>query len=206
MVHNNTHIAAIDPRRRNDVVFQKTLAVNDYYDDLGDGYPGGAMQLIGKVQGSMMTSHATRAPLRMLDRVADHSIEWVVMSEDLPSVHNRVTVDADGRIQVSWRRTNYDRHEAMLAQAKKVLHKAGYRAVFEQRFDIGMNSHMCGTAVAGVDPRTSVLDPWCRAHDVPNLFVVDSAFVPSSGAQNPALTIAAQALRVAAESDWNAVA
>ena len=142
----------------------------------------------------------------MLDRVADHSIEWVVMSEDLPSVHNRVTVDADGRIQVSWRRTNYDRHEAMLAQAKKVLHKAGYRAVFEQRFDIGMNSHMCGTAVAGVDPRTSVLDPWCRAHDVPNLFVVDSAFFPSSGAQNPALTIAAQALRVAAESDWNAVA
>ena len=149
MVHNNTHIAAVDPRRRNDVVFQKTLAVNDYYDDLGDGYPGGAMQLIGKVQGSMMKSHATRAPLRMLDRVADHSIEWVVMSEDLPSVHNRVTVDADGRIQVSWRRTNYDRHEAMLAQAKKVLHKAGYRAVFEQRFDIGMNSHMCGTAVAG---------------------------------------------------------
>lgn len=206
MVHNNTHIAAVDPRRRNDVVFQKTLAVNDYYDDLGDGYPGGAMQLIGKVQGSMMKSHATRAPLRMLDRVADHSIEWVVMSEDLPSVHNRVTVDPDGRIQISWRRTNYDRHEAMLAQAKKVLHKAGYRAVFEQRFDISMNSHMCGTAVAGTDPRTSVLDPWCRSHDVPNLFVVDSAFFPSSGAQNPALTIAAQALRVAAESDWDAVA
>ena len=206
MVHNNTHIAAVDPRRRNDVVFQKTLAVNDYYDDLGDGHPGGAMQLIGKVQGSMMKSHATRAPLRMLDRVADHSIEWVVMSEDLPSVHNRVTVDSDGRIQISWRRTNYDRHEAMLAQAKKVLHKAGYRAVFEQRFDISMNSHMCGTAVAGTDPRTSVLDPWCRSHDVPNLFVVDSAFFPSSGAQNPALTIAAQALRVAAESDWNAVA
>ena len=128
------------------------MAVNDFYDDLGDGYPGGAMQLIGKVQGSMMKSHATRAPLRMLDRVADHSIEWVVMSEDLPSVHNRVTVDADGRIQVSWRRTNYDRHEAMLSKAKKVLHKAGYRAVFEQRFDISMNSHMCGTAVAGTDP------------------------------------------------------
>ena len=206
MVHNNTHIAAVDPLRRNDVVFQKTLAVHDFYDDLGDGYPGGAMQLIGKVQGSMMKSHATRVPRRMLDRVADHSIEWVVMSEDLPSVHNRVSVDADGRIQVSWRRTNYDRHEALLAQAKKVLHRAGYRAVFEQRFDISMNSHMCGTAVAGVDPTTSVLDPWCRSHDVPNLFVVDSAFFPSSGAQNPALTIAAQALRVAAESDWDAVA
>jgi choline dehydrogenase-like flavoprotein len=205
MVHNNTHIAAVDPRRRNDVVFQKTLAVNDFYDDLGDGFPGGALQLIGKVQGSMMKSYATRVPLGMLDRVADRSIEWVVMSEDLPSVHNRVTVNPDGRIQVSWRRTNYDRHEALLARAKKVLHKAGYRAVFEQRFDIAMNSHMCGTAVAGTDPRASVLDPWCRSHDVPNLFVVDSAFFPSSGAQNPALTIAAQALRVAAETDWAAV-
>lgn len=206
MVHNNTHIAAIDPRRRNDVVFQKTMCVNDWYEDLGDGYPGGALQLIGKVQGSMMKSHATRAPRAVLDRVADRSVEWVVMSEDLPSVHNRITLDADGRIQVSWRRTNYDRHEALLATAKKALHRAGYRAVFEQRFDISMNSHMCGTAVAGTDPARSVLDPWCRSHDVPNLFVVDSAFFPSSGAQNPALTIAAQALRVAAEAEWNAVA
>jgi choline dehydrogenase-like flavoprotein len=204
MVHNNTHIAAVDPRRRNDVVFQKTFAVNDYYDDMGDGFPGGALQLIGKVQGSMMKSHATRAPLRILDRVAEHSIEWVVMSEDLPSVHNRITVDQDGRIHVSWRRTNYDRHEALLAQAKKVLHKAGYRGIFEQRFSIDMNSHMCGTAVAGTDPRLSVLDGWCRSHDISNLFVVDSAFFPSSGAQNPALTIAAQALRVAAETDWSA--
>ena len=202
MVHNNTHIAAVDPRRRNDVVFQKTLAVNDWYHDLGDGYPGGAMQLIGKVQGSMMKSHATRVPRPMLDRIADRSIEWVVMSEDLPSVHNRVTVNAEGRIQISWRRTNYDRHEALLAKAKKALRTAGYVSIFEQRFTIDMNSHMCGTAVAGQDPATSVLDPGCRSHDIPNLFVVDSAFFPSSAAQNPALTIAANALRVAAETDW----
>jgi choline dehydrogenase-like flavoprotein len=202
MVHNNTHIAAVDPRRRNDVVFQKTLAVNDWYHDLGDGFPGGAMQLIGKVQGSMMKSHATRVPRAMLDRVADRSIEWVVMSEDLPSVHNRVTVNPEGRIQISWRRTNYDRHEALLAQAKKTLHKAGYVSIFEQRFTIDMNSHMCGTAVGGRDAATSVLDPQCRSHDIPNLFVVDSSFFPSSAAQNPALTIAANALRVAAEADW----
>lgn len=202
MVHNNTHIAAVDPRRRNDVVFQKTMAVNDFYHDLGDGYPGGSLQLIGKVQGSMMKTHATRAPLAILNRTASRSLEWLVMSEDLPSVHNRISVDPDGRIHVSWRRTNYDRHEAFLAQAKSVLRKAGYRGIFEQRFGIDMNSHMCGTAVAGTDPNVSVLDPWCRSHDVPNLFVVDSSFFPSSGAQNPALTIAAQALRVAAETDW----
>ena len=203
MVHNNTHLAAIDPRRRNDSVFQKTLAVNDFYEDLGDGYAGGTIQLIGKVQGSMMKTHATHVPLALLNGAADRSIEWLVMSEDLPSVHNRVTVDADGRIHVSWRRTNYDRHEALLAKAKRALRKAGYRGIFEQRFTIGMNSHMCGTAVAGHDGSSSVLDPWCRSHDVRNLFVVDSSFFPSSGAQNPALTIAANALRVAAEVDWS---
>lgn len=206
MAHNNTHIAAVDPRRRNDVVFQKTMAVNDWYHDLGDGHPGGALQLIGKVQGSMMKSHATRVPRGLLDRIAGRSMEWVVMSEDLPSVHNRVTLDPHGRIQVSWRRTNYDRHEALLSRSRAALRAAGFAAVFEQRFDISMNSHMCGTAVAGTDPGASVLDPWCRSHDVRNLLVVDSSFFPSSAAQNPALTIAAQSLRVAAETDWHAVA
>ncbi len=203
MVHNNTHLACIDPRRTNDVVFQKTMAVNDFYDDLGDGYPAGTLQMIGKVQGSMMKTHATRAPLRLLDRMATRSMECLVMTEDLPSVHNRVTVTRDGRIAVSWRRTNYDRHEALLSRVRGILRKAGYSAIFEQRFTIDMNSHMCGTLVAGREPAESVLDPLCRSHDIDNLFAVDASFFPSSGAQNPALTIAAQALRVAAETDWN---
>jgi choline dehydrogenase-like flavoprotein len=62
---------------------------------------------------------------------------------------------------------------------------------------IETNSHQCGTARFGTDPATSVLDPYCRTHDVENLYVVDSSFFPSSSAMNPALTIAAQALRVA---------
>lgn len=206
MVHNNTHFAAVDPRRRNDSVFQKTMAINDFYRDLGDGLPGGTIQLIGKVQGSMMKTHATKVPRFALDRIADRSIEGLVMSEDLPSPHNRVTVDSRGRIQVSWRRTNYDRHEKLLAQAKRALRGAGYVGIFEQRFDIALNSHMCGTVVAGRNRETSVLDPWCRSHEINNLFVVDSSFFPSSGAQNPALTIGAQALRVAAEVDWGASA
>lgn len=206
MVHNNTHIAAVAPLRINDVVFQKTAAVNDFYEDLGDGYAGGTLQLIGKVQGSMMKTHATKVPEFILDRFADRSVEWLVMSEDLPDPANRITLDARGDIVVQWKRTNYDRHEKLLARAKAIFHRAGYPAVFEQRFTIDMNSHMCGTAVGGTDPTTSVLDPWCRAHEVANLFVVDSAFFPSSGAQNPAMTIAAQALRVATEVDWAAAA
>ena len=197
MVHNNTHIAAIDPRRPNDVVFQKTACVNDFYDDMGDGYPGGTLQLIGKVQASMMKIHATKAPLSVLKPMAARSMEWLVMTEDTPDPRNRIALDSQGRLTVAWTRTNYDRHELLLAKARSVLRKAGYVAVFEQRFDISMNSHMCGTVVAGEDPRASVLDQWCRSHDVDNLYVVDSAFFPSSGAQNPALTIAANALRVA---------
>jgi choline dehydrogenase-like flavoprotein len=197
MVHNNTHIAAIDPRRTNDVVFQKTACVNDFYDDMGDGYPGGTLQLIGKVQASMMKTHATRAPLSVLKPMAARSMEWLVMTEDTPDPANRINVDSAGRITVSWTRTNYDRHELLLAKARELLKGAGYVAVFEQRFDISMNSHMCGTVVAGVDPSSSVVDRNCRSHDVDNLYVVDSSFFPSSGAQNPALTIAANALRVA---------
>ena len=197
MVHNNTHIAAIDPRRTNDVVFQKTACVNDFYDDLGDGYPGGTLQLIGKVQASMMKTHATRTPLSLLRPMADRSMEWLVMTEDTPDPANRLSVDAQGRITVSWQRTNYDRHELMLAKAKQILRRAGYLGIFEQRFDISMNSHMCGTAAAGDDPRASVVDRDCRSHDIDNLYVIDAAIFPSSGAQNPALTIAANALRVA---------
>lgn len=197
MVHNNTHIAAIDPRRTNDVVFQKTACINDFYDDMGDGHPGGTLQLIGKVQASMMKTHARRAPLSVLKPMAARSMEWLVMTEDTPDPANRISLDSGGRITVSWTRTNYDRHELLLAKARELLKGAGYVAVFEQRFDISMNSHMCGTAVAGVDPKASVVDRDCRSHDHDNLYVVDSAFFPSSGAQNPALTIAANALRVA---------
>jgi choline dehydrogenase-like flavoprotein len=93
MMHNNTHIAAIDLNRRNPAVFQKTLSVNDFYHDGGDGHPWGAMQLIGKVQGIMMKSYATRVPLRALDAAANSSVEWLIISEDLPSADNRVHVD-----------------------------------------------------------------------------------------------------------------
>ena len=196
MLHNNAHIVAIDLDRRNNVVFQKTLSVNDWYHELG------ALQLIGKVQGVMMKTAAPRlVPRRALDRVAARSVEWLVMAEDLPSPENRVTVDARGRITTARVARNTRVYELLLARAKRLLRDAGYDAILTQPFDIAMNSHQCGTLVAGNDPATSVLDPWCKAHDLENLWVIDAGFFPSSAAMNPALTIAAQALRVAAESD-----
>jgi choline dehydrogenase-like flavoprotein len=202
MMHNNAHIVAVDLHRHNDVTFQKTLSVNDWYHDGGDGYPLGAMQLIGKVQGVMMKSAAPRGvPLPILDQVARRSVEWLIMTEDLPSPDSRVTVDGTGRITTARVARGVRTHRQLLARAKRLLRSVGYDAILTQHFDISMNSHQCGTVIAGYDPANSVLDPWCRTHDIENLWVVDGGFFPSSAAMNPALTIAAQALRVVAESD-----
>ena len=201
MMHNNAHIAAIDVDGRNDVVFQKTLAVTDWYEDGGDGHPLGSLQTIGKVQGVMMKSWATRVPLRVLEAIARRSVEWLVMAEDLPDPANRVTLTASGRIRTSRVARGTRQHALLLGRAKRLMRSAGYDVVATQPFDISMNSHMCGTVVAGADARSSVLDGHCKAHDLTNLWVVDAGFFPSSAAMNPALTIAGQALRVVAESD-----
>lgn len=201
MMHNNAHIAAVDLNRVNDVVFQKTLAVNDWYLDGGDGFPLGTLQLLGKVQGTMMKSWATHVPLVLLDQIARRSVEWLVMAEDLPAPDCRVTIDGTGRITTAREARGTSTHRRLHRRARRLLRGAGYDVVATQWFDISMNSHQCGTLVAGPDPASSVLDPWCRTHDVANLWVVDTSFFPSSAAQNPALTVAAQALRVVAESD-----
>jgi choline dehydrogenase-like flavoprotein len=68
---------------------------------------------------------------------------------------------------------------------------------FGKGIPIGGTAHQAGTTRFGTDPRTSVLDVDCKAHDVDNLYVVDASFFPSIGAVNPTLTIIANALRVA---------
>ena len=201
MMHNNAHIAAFDIRSKNDVIFQKTLSFSDWYIDGGSGYPLGAVQLIGKVQGIMMKSYATKVPLSILKFIADRSVEFVVMNEDLPSTNNRVEINKNGMIQIFRKALNTSAHKELMTKTKKVLKRAGFQAIFVQPFDISMNSHQCGTSVAGHDAKFSVVDEYCRSHDVENLYLIDGGFFPSSAAMNPALTIAAQALRVVAESD-----
>ena len=201
MMHNNAHIAAVDLNQRNDVTFQKTLSVHDWYHDNGTGEPYGILQLIGKVQATMMKSWATKVPLPLLELIAHRSVEWLVMAEDFPHPDNRVVVDAAGRITTIRQPLGTKNLRRLLTKAKSLLHSAGYDRVFTQNFDISMNSHMCGTTVIGKHKTASVLDPWCRSHNVRNLWVIDAGFFPSSGAVNPALTIAAQALRCVNESD-----
>jgi choline dehydrogenase-like flavoprotein len=105
-------------------------------------------------------------------------------------------LDGD-RIVLAWQRTNMTAHRCLVARMREVFRAAGYPIVLAKPFDRRTPSHQCGTIRFGTNPATSAIDPYCRAHDHPNLFVVDASFMPSSAAVNPALTIAAQALRVA---------
>jgi choline dehydrogenase-like flavoprotein len=199
MVHNNSVMLAIHPTRRNDVVFQKTLFLNDFYDRGTDDhpYPLGHIQLIGKLQGEMLAGYRRFVPMWALRGVARRSVDWWLFTEDLPDRENRVTLGENGAIRVRWQPNNVRAHEVLVREARRMARASGYPIAFSQRTGIAVNSHQAGTVRAGGDPATSALDPLCRAHEVENLYVVDSAFFPSLPVMNPALTIAANALRVA---------
>src|SRR5256885_1970565 len=108
----------------------------------------------------------------------------------LPDRENRVMLAADGSIRFHWRPNNLVAHEKLLEEVRTMLRRAGYPIILTQRMGIETNSHQCGTLCFDTDPASSVLDPWCRVHDLENLYVVDASFFPSSTATNPALTIA----------------
>lgn len=196
MNHNSSAVLALHPFRRSTAVYQKTLMVNDFYLGGGvDGTPLGNIQLLGKISGPILAATAG-LPRPVAAWIAARAVDFYAMSEDLPDPASRVTIAGD-RIVLDWRRSNWEAHEALVARLKSVLRRAGFPVVLSKPFDRRTPSHQCGTARMGADPATSVLDIFCRAHDHPNLFVVDASFLPTSAAVNPALTIAAQALRAA---------
>ncbi|MDR3493130.1 MAG: GMC family oxidoreductase [Ancalomicrobiaceae bacterium] len=197
MNHNASAVVAIDPRVVNDSIYQKTLGINDFY--LGDGNGGlplGNIQLLGRVTAPILKSSIRMAPEWALRMMSRHSVDWYAMSEDLPNPASRVTIDGQ-QIHLDWKRSNWTTHLKLVAALKERLKAAGYPIVVSKPFDRRTPSHQCGTVRMGTDPATSPLDLTCRAHDHPNLYVVDASFLPTSAAVNPSLTIAAQALRVA---------
>jgi choline dehydrogenase-like flavoprotein len=197
MNHNSSAMLAVDPRQRNESVYQKTLGLNDFYFDDGRGGPAlGNVQLLGRITAPILKANLRWVPERLLATLSAYSIDWYLMSEDLPNPESRVRVDG-GDIVLDWQRSNMAAHHSLVRRMREMFHAAGYPIVLARPFDRRTPSHQCGTVRFGDDPATSALDPFCRTHDHPNLFVVDASFMPSSAAVNPALTIAAQALRVA---------
>ena len=198
MAHLATMMQGFHPFRKNHTVFQKTVAINDFYLRGPDTpYPLGQLQSQGRTHGVMAQTVEPRVPLWAYDAWMARGVDWLAMTEDLPRSENRVTLAADGRIQLRYRPNNMTAHKRLVREMKRIFRRLGFWVVMTHSHEARNTTHQCGTACFGSDPRTSVLDPYCRAHDVENLFVVDASFFPSSAAVNPGLTIAAQALRVA---------
>ncbi|HTI36546.1 MAG TPA: GMC family oxidoreductase [Vicinamibacterales bacterium] len=198
MAHLATMMQGFHPLRKNSTVFQKTVAINDFYlHGPASPYPLGQVQSQGRTHGVMAQTVVPWIPLWAYNAWVDRGVDWLAMSEDLPDESNRVIVTRDGRIQLLYRPNNLRAHHQLVAETKRILRKLGFWIVVGHSHGARNTTHQCGTVVFGTDPRRSVLDPFCRAHDVENLFVVDAGFFPSSAAVNPGLTIAAQALRTA---------
>jgi choline dehydrogenase-like flavoprotein len=196
----------------NPTVFQKTLSVNDFYFGSRDfEYPMGHISFVGKLDAITLRAGAPAiAPGFTLELMAKHSLDFWLTSEDLPDANNRVTINRNGEIVLTYTSNNVKAHEQLKAHLQMVMKQNTcsihghdcHQGLFARNLYVGQQiplagvAHQNGTIRFGHDPKTSALDVNCKAHDVDNLYVVDGSFFPSSAAVNPALTIMANALRV----------
>lgn len=213
MGHINSVLMAIS-KCPNPTIFQKTLAINDFY--LGSkewDFPMGHISFVGKLDGVTLQAGAPPlVPGFTLDLMANHSLDFWLTSEDLPDPENRVMLDREGNIVLQYNPNNEEGHKRLIKKLQHLLQQQtkctmhGHechvglfaRSLFVgQRIPLAGVAHQNGTIRFGDDPKTSALDANCKAHELDNLYVVDGSFFPSSAAVNPALTIMANALRVA---------
>ena len=198
MAHNQSIVIGFDWKFRNDAVYQKTFAVNDFYlDDGAGGPPLGNVQLLGRVNGTILKAGLPRIPEWLLHRVSRHTLDFFLNSEDLPDVRNHVRLDGKRLVLAFQHRTNLAVHDRFKARWKQALATAGFKRSASMLFERDGPGHQCGTIRMGDDPATAPLNRWCQAHDCANLFVTDASPFVSSAAVNPALTVAALALRAA---------
>jgi choline dehydrogenase-like flavoprotein len=208
MFHDSQAVLAVS-KEPNPTVFQKTLGVNDFYFSGPDfDYPMGNIQMIGKSQAEMFRGEKPLetkfAPSWMLRDVASHAVDFWLSTEDLPQADNRVTLGPDGSVHISYSPSNPTAAKKLFGQLKSMLgglnmhegHLAQRSMYMKTDIPIAGCAHQAGTVRFGADPTTSVLNSDCRAHEVDNLYVVDTSFFPSISAVNPALTAMANAVRV----------
>ncbi len=205
MCHINSAVIALMPEL-NPTRFQKTIGLNDFYwGGNGHDHPLGHVQMLGKTDaGTLAAELPVPAPRSLLVAVARRTMDFWMMTEDLPSASNRVTLTQDGGVQLAYTSNNGTAHKQLRQAFKKALDGAGHQMRFlPRRLYLGQQiglpgvAHQCGTVRFGTDPQQSALNLDCQAHELDNLYVVDGSFFPSSGAVNPTLTIIANALRVA---------
>jgi choline dehydrogenase-like flavoprotein len=208
MRHDMSIVMAIlkEPNR---TVFQKTLALSDFYFGADDWeFPLGLIQMCATSHGEQIRGEAVPGFLSWLpempfEKMADHSIDFWLQSEDLPHPDNRIRYDGD-RVVLDVQATGGEAARRLRAKLEGLLGPLGaWPRLIERRLylgkeiPIGGTAHQAGTCRFGTDPASSVLDLDCKAHELDNLYITDASFFPSIGAVNPTLTIIANALRVA---------
>jgi choline dehydrogenase-like flavoprotein len=208
MRHNQSVLMAI-MSEPNDTVFQKTMAVSDFYFKADDWeYPLGLIQMCAssdaeQIKGEALPSWLEWFPDLPFSKMASHSMDFWLSSEDLPRPENRIFYDGD-RVVLDVTENNMEAHRRLKSKLEHYLSRVGSHSVllerrlyFGKNIPIGGTAHQAGTCRFGTDPATSVLDVNCKAHQLDNLYVTDASFFPSIGSVNPTLTIIANALRVA---------
>lgn len=208
MRHNQSILMAL-MREPNETVFQKTLAISDFYFGADDwDYPLGLIQMCAtshaeQIRGEALPEWLEWLPEMPFEQMARHSMDFWLSSEDLPRPENRVRYDGE-RVILEIEEGNMEGHHRLKTKLEGLLVNAGAHSIMMERslylgkqVPIGGTAHQAGTARFGTDPATSVLDLDCKAHELNNLYITDASFFPSIGAVNPTLTIIANALRVA---------
>jgi len=206
--HNMSIVMAV-LKEPNPTVFQKTLAVSDFYFGANDWeYPLGLIQMCAKshgeqIRGEVLPGYLSWLPEMPFEKMADPCIDFWLQSEDLPRMENRIRYDGD-RVVLDIHKSNQEaakrlrgKLEALLTPMRAWPHLLERRLYLGKDIPIGGTGHQAGTCRFGTDPASSVLDLDCKAHELDNLYIADASFFPSIGAVNPTLTIIANALRVA---------
>jgi choline dehydrogenase-like flavoprotein len=209
MRHNQSILMAL-LREPNDTVFQKTLALSDFYYGSDDwDYPLGLIQMCAsshadQIKGEALPAWLEWAPQMPFEAMARHSMDFWLSGEDIPLSQNRIFYDGD-KVVLDVTKTGQEAHRRLKKKLEQCLASVGAHPVMmERRLYLGKGiplsgtAHQAGTLRFGTDRSTSVLDLDCKAHELDNLYVTDASFFPSIGAVNPTLTIIANALRVAA--------
>ena len=208
MFHYSQAVLALS-KEPNPTVFQKTLGMNDFYFGSEDfEYPLGNIQMVGKSQAEMYKGEkpieTKLAPMFAMRDIATHAVDFWLSTEDLPKPDNRVTLEKDGNVKLSYTPSNQESGKRLYNKLKSMLGHLGMHpehliprnAYLKTTIPVAGVAHQAGTCRFGNDPATSVLDANCKAHELDNLYIVDTSFFPGIGAVNPALTAMANALRV----------
>ena len=209
MFHNSQAVLALS-LTPNDTMFQKTLALNDFYFGMeGFPYPMGNIQMIGKTLGGMYRAEkpllTALAPDRALDEIARHAVDFWLTTEDLPeagqsrrpsiaTAASRSPIDPTIRSRCANSTTSCAACSARSDCSRSISWRATSICTTTSPSPVALIRR--GRVASAPIPRASVLDRNCKAHELDNLYVVDTSFFVSIGAVNPSLTAIANALRV----------